>query len=198
MSESAGFPLPGTALPTIDAGGLSLRAIEPADADELYRLFGDRGVTRQMSLRRLRSRAEAEAMIADIGRHFREHTLYQWGIAEPDGRLCGTLTLAALDAEQRRAEIGFALLPATRGRGVMVRAATALLEFAFETMRLRRVEADVDPDNEPSIRLLERLGFRREGLLRERWLVDGAPRDAVVMGLLRSDWQDRADGDRTR
>jgi ribosomal-protein-alanine N-acetyltransferase len=194
----AGFPLPGSCLPTIDAGPVRLRAIEREDAVDLHRLFGDPGVTRQMSLPRLRSLAEAEAMVADIERLFRAHALYQWAVVEADDRLVGTATLASLDAAQRRAEIGFALVPGRRGRGVMTLATEALLDFAFGTMRLRRIEADVDPDNESSIRLLERLGFRREGLLRERWLVEGEPRDAVLMGLLAADWAHRADEDPTR
>ena len=62
------------------------------------------------------------------------------------------------------------------------------MRFAFEELGLRRIEADVDPRNEASIRLLERLGFQREGYLRERWLVDQEINDTVFYGLLRREW----------
>jgi RimJ/RimL family protein N-acetyltransferase len=55
-------------------------------------------------------------------------------------------------------------------------------------MAMRRIEADVDPRNLPSLRTLEALGFRREGYLRQRWQVGGELQDSVLMGLLASDW----------
>jgi ribosomal-protein-alanine N-acetyltransferase len=58
------------------------------------------------------------------------------------------------------------------------------LAHAFGPLGLRRVEADVDPRNAASCRLLERLGFRREGLLRERWRVNGETCDSALFGLL--------------
>jgi RimJ/RimL family protein N-acetyltransferase len=64
-----------------------------------------------------------------------------------------------------------------------------LIGHAFGTLGLRRLEADVDPRNERSLHALEALGFRREGLLRERWLVEGEIQDSVLLGLLRSEWQ---------
>jgi RimJ/RimL family protein N-acetyltransferase len=65
----------------------------------------------------------------------------------------------------------------------------AVVAFGFETLNLHRIEADVDPRNERSLRLLERLGFRREGHLRERYCINGERQDAVMMGLLRAEWR---------
>jgi RimJ/RimL family protein N-acetyltransferase len=63
----------------------------------------------------------------------------------------------------------------------------ALIEHAFGPLNLHRIEADVDPRNEASVRLLEKLGFRREGYLRERYFKDGEIQDSVFLGLLRGD-----------
>lgn len=196
--SAAGFPLPGRHLPTIQGDGVQLRAIVRGDVEAIYRLFSDPDVTRHMSLARLHTLTDAERFLASIQEHFRNHSLYQWGISEPGAPLTGTVTFAGLDADNRRAEIGFALLPEARGRGLMTRAVSAALDFGFAQMNLHRVEANVDPDNEPSIRLLQRLGFRREGLLRERWLVAGEARDAVLFGLLAPEWAERAAAARTR
>jgi RimJ/RimL family protein N-acetyltransferase len=67
-----------------------------------------------------------------------------------------------------------------------------VLAHAFDTLRLRRIEADIDPRNSASCKLVERLGFVREGLLRERWDVAGELCDAALYGLLASDWRRNA------
>ncbi|ETP61422.1 hypothetical protein BDSB_27145 [Burkholderia dolosa PC543] len=69
----------------------------------------------------------------------------------------------------------------------MSEAASALIEHAFGTLNLRRIEADIDPRNVALARLLERLGFIREGLLRERWIVGDDVSDSALYGLLKSD-----------
>ncbi|GAB7522893.1 hypothetical protein PBS_18770 [Paraburkholderia sp. 2C] len=69
----------------------------------------------------------------------------------------------------------------------MYAAASALIEHAFGTRRLRRIEADIDPRNGDSARLLERLGFVREGLVRERWVVGDEVSDSALYGLLERD-----------
>jgi RimJ/RimL family protein N-acetyltransferase len=63
-----------------------------------------------------------------------------------------------------------------------------MIQFTFERLDLRRIEADADPRNAASIRVLERLGFQREGLLRERYIQLGEVQDAMMFGLLRRDW----------
>ena len=77
------------------------------------------------------------------------------------------------------------------GRGLGAGAVALLAGFAFDVLGLRRLEADVDPRNTASLRLLERLGFVREGHLRERWILGGEIQDAVFYGLLRREWAAR-------
>jgi RimJ/RimL family protein N-acetyltransferase len=68
---------------------------------------------------------------------------------------------------------------------------SALLDYAFTELDLNRVEADSDPRNERSARLLDRLGFTKEGLFRERCIVDGEVSDSAMYGLLRREWMRR-------
>ena len=79
----------------------------------------------------------------------------------------------------------------------MHEALTALLAFGFDELDLNRVEADVDPRNLASVKSLERLGFRKEGHLRERWIVGGEVSDSGLYGLLRRDWAAGAPHDPT-
>ena len=87
----------------------------------------------------------------------------------------------------QRAEIGFGLQSAYWGKGYMSEAARAVVDCGFDVLRLHRIEADIDPRNRASARVLEKLGFVREGLLRERWIVDGEISDSAIYGLLRTD-----------
>ena len=102
--------------------------------------------------------------------------------------MIGTSTLYAIDRKNGRAEIGFILRASCHGRGYAREAVAAVIDHAFRSLGLRRIEADVDPRNETSIRLLEGLGFVREGVLRERWCVDGEITDTLLLGLLRREW----------
>jgi RimJ/RimL family protein N-acetyltransferase len=115
--------------------------------------------------------------------------MFKWGIALRDSNtLIGTATLFNLSLDNGRAELGYAMGHTYWGKGYMNEALRALLSHAFEVMELRRLEADVDPRNAASIRTLERLGFQREGFLRERWHVNGEIQDAFFYGLLRREF----------
>ena len=155
----------------------------------LFEIFSDRQVMRYWSSTPWTDEADGVEMIKSVRRSFAEGSLFQWGVVLcSDNTLIGTCTLAHVDAQNRRAEIGFALRRDHWGRGYMSEATQTLIRFAFEELELHRLEADVDPRNDVSIRLLERLGFQREGYLRERWLVGQEINDGVFYGLLRSEW----------
>ncbi len=156
----------------------------------LFEIFSDPQVMRYWSSAPWNDKAEAVQMVESIRDHFAKGTLYQWGIARnSDDYIIGTCTLAHVDTQNRRAEIGFALRSDHWNQGYMFEATSTLLRFAFDKLGLHRVEADVDPRNKASIRLLERLGFQREGHLRERWLVGDEINDTIFFGLLRREWQ---------
>jgi RimJ/RimL family protein N-acetyltransferase len=73
----------------------------------------------------------------------------------------------------------------------MSEALAALLDYGFTVLNLNRVEADIDPRNEASARSLQRCGFAREGLLRERWIVGEEVSDTAFYGLLQREWRAR-------
>ncbi len=179
----------GDALPTLASQRLVLRWLEHRDADALFEIFSDREVMRYWSSPLWADHADAVEMVESVRRHFAEGSLYQWGVARRcDDVIIGTCTLAQVDTQNRRAEIGFALRQDHWGQGYMTEALRTLLTFSFEDLKLHRIEADVDPRNAASIRLLENLGFQREGYLRQRWFVGDEINDTVFYGLLRSDW----------
>jgi len=177
-------------LPTIVADRVRLRWIEDADEAALYTMFSDPEVMRYWSSLPLRGQDEARRLVAEIHEGFDHRRFLQWGIArQDDNQLIGTATLFYLDSNNLRAEIGYALVRREWHRGYMREALQALLGFSFEELRLQRIEADVDPRNEPSAKLLQGLGFQKEGILRERWRATGEVQDSVIYGLLRREWK---------
>jgi RimJ/RimL family protein N-acetyltransferase len=155
-------------------------------------VFSDPQVMRYWSRPPFTGVDEARTLVDAIERAFRERSLFQWGVARlDDNRVLGTCTLSAVDVGNRRAELGYALGRAHWGLGLMTEALTVLLDYAFDTLALHRLEADVDPRNAASVRMLERLGFQREGYLRERWHVAGEVQDSALYGLLDRDWREQ-------
>lgn len=108
------------------------------------------------------------------------------------GEVIGNCALFHGDAQCRRAEIGFCLNRNHWRKGYAEEAASAVIGHGFDAINLHRIEADIDPRNEASAKLLERLGFIREGLLRERWIVDGEVSNSALYGLLASDHRAQA------
>ena len=173
-------------LPEIPAERVVLRWLEDTDAPDLYRIYSDPEVMKYWSTLPLTESAQARELIARIHRLFDDNEMCEWGVVRRcDDRVIGTFTLFHIDRENRRAEIGFALARDVWGQGYMREGLTAAFDFAFGPLGLMRLEADVDPRNQSSLRLLSKLGFRREGLLRERWRVGGQIQDSVILGLLR-------------
>jgi RimJ/RimL family protein N-acetyltransferase len=182
----------GDGLPTIDAPRVRLRQLADADVDGLFEVFSDREMMRYWSTPAMEARAEAEALLGRIRRQFAEKSGFQWGVErKADGRLLGTCTIFHVHAKNRCGELGYALKSEHWKKGYMGEALSSLLDYAFGPMSLRRLEADVDPRNVASLAILNKMGFQREGLLRERWDVEGDIQDSVFLGLLAREWPGR-------
>ena len=175
---------------TLDTPRLHLRPLTAADAEALFRLHTDPQVMRYWSTPPWAGIEQAVAMIETdrealpAGQHLRLALTLRGG----DDSLVGTGSLFNFHEASRRAEIGYALERSAWGRGLMHEALSALVGFAFETLDLNRLEADIDPRNSASAKSLARLGFVQEGFLRERWIVGDEVSDTALYGLLRSAW----------
>ena len=177
-------------LPIISTPRIVLRWISEDDIDSLYEIFSNRHVMRYWSSEPLADREAAADLQREIAGGNENETMFKWGLALRDSNtVIGTTTLFNLNLDNGRAELGYAMSHEHWGKGYMNEALKALVSHAFEVMDLRRLEADVDPRNAASIRLLEKLGFQREGFLRERWHVNGEIQDAFFYGLLRHEWR---------
>src|SRR5215472_8022673 len=147
---------------------LSLRRLAVEDAPSLHLAYGDADAMRFWDGPPSRDLAETEERIrrslsVDPSWHV------AWALlARHDKRFVGMINYHGRQDAHHRLALGWILVPRYERRGYMAEAVRALLAHCFETLQMHRVEAEIEPDNARSIRLAERLGFRNEGLLRDR------------------------------
>lgn len=111
-----------------------------------------------------------------------------FAVAHDSGALVGGLTLSAVRrGVTQSCSLGYWMGEYHAGRGLMTDAVRAIVPYVFETLRLHRLEAACLPTNEPSKRLLRRVGFTEEGYARQFLRIDGAWRDHVLFAMLESD-----------
>jgi ribosomal-protein-alanine N-acetyltransferase len=178
---------------TLSTERLTLRFQVETDAPALFQIFSQAEVMCFWAWPAWTDIAQARQMVIDSQEGYRSGSALQFGIERhADHALVGTCSLFHFHAASRRAEIGYALGRPYWGSGYMHEALQALLRYAFQTLDLNRLEADIDPRNRASARTLERLGFQKEGHLRERWIVNDEISDTWLYGLLRREWQERS------
>jgi [ribosomal protein S5]-alanine N-acetyltransferase len=122
-------------------------------------------------------------------REIRNGTGYPMFIFSPDGEtLLGGLTLSQIQRGVAQSTVlGYWMGLPFAGKGLMGAAVRSIVGFAFDTLQLHRIEAACLPHNVASIRLLERVGFQREGYARRFLCIDGRWQDHLLYGLLRED-----------
>jgi len=170
---------------------LSLRAWRDEDREPFAALNADPVVMEHYPL--TLTRHESDAMVDRIEARFARDGWGLWAVEVVDtGEFTGYVGLSApaFDAHFTPAvEVGWRLAHEYWGRGYAPEAGRAALDYAFDVLHLYRVEADIDPRNTASIHLVERLGFRREGLLHGRYHVGSEIQDSAIYGLLANEWR---------
>ncbi|WGS52242.1 GNAT family N-acetyltransferase [Paraburkholderia sp. D15] len=175
-------------LTTLTTPRLILRPPRLDDADAFYEIWSDAQAMRYFSFAPMTDPEQARQRIARLVSSSEEgKDVVAIVELRETGEVLGNCDLFRLDDPCRRAEIGFSMKRRHWGHGFMSEAAGAVVAHAFGALQLRRLEADIDPRNTASARLLERLGFVREGLLRERWIVGDEVSDSALYGLLARD-----------
>ncbi|MEZ4651637.1 MAG: GNAT family N-acetyltransferase [Candidatus Eisenbacteria bacterium] len=171
---------------------LRLRSVERSDTSFFFDLYSNEDVMRYWSTVPMTDRFQAEEWVENAIRYHERGQAIAFVVTKTqDGSPIGYCSLHSWHFESRRAELGYALAREHWGAGYMHEALSAVVELAFEQLGLHRLEADVEPANAASVRALERLGFVREGHLRERWIVGGAITDSWIYGLLEDEWRSR-------
>lgn len=181
------MPLPH--IDPITTDRLIVRMVRVEDLADLLEVNGDGEVTHFLPYATWQTLADARAWFERMRGLVETGTAVQLVIERrTDAKVIGTALVFKYDEGSARAELGYVIGRAHWRQGYAGEALRALLAHAFEVLHLRRIEAEVNPDNLASNALLRALGFVHEGLLRERWVAKGRAYSVNVYGLLAGDW----------
>lgn len=164
-----------------------LRPLDPdRDGFALHAIFGDEASCRHLAQP---ATGSVEETVALLKRWTPPGDDASWAIVEAiDGPALGRVSLIE-QSDPKVREAAVMVRPDAAGRGLGTRAMAQALKIIFEQKNARRVFADVDPGNAPSLRLFEKLGFQREGRLRAAWRTHIGVRDSIILGLLAEEFQ---------
>lgn len=174
----------------LESSRLVLRRMEKQDAKQIFRYWSDPEVVKYMNVPAFESPEEAWEMINLLNALSETEDTLRWGIEiKESGELIGSCGFNSWQLSGAyRAEIGYELGKPYWGKGYMQEALTKMFEFGYQTMGLNRIEALLFPQNTASINLLTRLGFRKEGLLREYQQDGGKFVDLYIYSLLKREF----------
>jgi ribosomal-protein-alanine N-acetyltransferase len=177
-------------LPGIETERLVLRKLRVEDAEDMFEYGQDPEIAFRGMWSPLGSLEESRADIAEAIESYAAGSLIGWAIEHrADRKMIGRIGLGPYSRLNHRAEIGYAMHRAYWGLGLATEAVRGVLGFAFQEMGLNRVQAIVLPDNIGSIRVLEKAGMQREGLLRGYQYVRGEYQDVCMYGVLKGEWE---------
>ncbi|MGD9100459.1 MAG: GNAT family N-acetyltransferase [Anaerolineae bacterium] len=182
--------------PRLETENLILREIWPADVKAVFDILSDDEVTRFYDDDPFTNVSQASELVEYWTTSFASNRCIRWGIVRKsgvtvsDGAIIGTCGYYGFHTWHMRASLGYELARSFWRRGIMTEALSAVIEFGFEEAGLNRIQADVMPENQASVKLLERLGFKNEGLLREyeRWSSKGYV-DLFAFSLLKREYK---------
>ncbi|MGC4175269.1 GNAT family N-acetyltransferase [Demequina sp.] len=173
-----------------DTARLTLRALTLDDAADLAERRSDPSTAQYQAWTVPYSLGKAVALIEDVTKHLwaTPGEWHQLAIVETaTGKVAGDLAFYLAD-HGHTAEVGYTLHPWARGHGYATEATAAFIDHLVDDLHLHRIEASTHPDNIASNRVLERLGFTREGTKRESYWVGDTVTDDALWGLLARDW----------
>ena len=161
--------------PTLTTERLTLRKILKSDCEDYFEFASDPAVTKYLLWKPHDSFNFTRHYLSYLQSRYRAGEFYDWGIVDSlTGKFIGTCGFTSFDLANNSAEVGYVLHRAWWRRGIAAEALTKVLEFGFDTLGLRRIEARYMVGNECSRRVMEKVGMVFEGVKRDALLLDGA------------------------
>ncbi|MFA6730227.1 MAG: GNAT family protein [Eubacteriales bacterium] len=178
-----------SALPELTTERLILKKIVPENAGDMYSYASLGEVTKYLLWSPHLNLAETKGYIEYLQREYKRGNYADWGITyKENGAFIGTIGFANLDTNNNWGEIGYVLNPDYHGKGIMTEAVKVILKVGFAYLGLHRIQARIMEGNDASVRLVERLGFRKEGVFRDHIYVKGSYRTIIVYSMLYDDF----------
>ena len=176
--------------PNIDLGNIRLRDLSLRDAENYYKLFADPKVSEHLSDEDVpKSIAAAMEDVKFWGSVFYRKQGVFWAIGnEKDDQLIGTIGFNSWNFHNKRGEISYDLMSEYWGQGIMTKVVTNVMVFAFSKMDMYRIEARTMEGNDRSQKLLRKIGFKEEGIIKGYRIINGDPKDIALFSLIRPDF----------
>jgi ribosomal-protein-alanine N-acetyltransferase len=152
-----------TSFPTLTTKRLILRALSHRDEEEVFKLRSDDRVNKYLDREPCKSMKDARKFIQLITPAVGQNEVPYWAITlKGSVSLAGTICYFNINRDDSKAEIGFELMPAYHSKGIMQEALLTVIQFGFETLQLKTIEAFTHQYNKRSIRLLQKLNFKEQ------------------------------------
>ncbi|MEH7113158.1 GNAT family protein [Neobacillus niacini] len=173
--------------PTLETDRLVLREISKDDAEGIFACFSNEKVTRYYGQETLKSMEQAEAFVNFFSNSYKQKKGIRWGIERKGTQgIIGTIGFNAWSPKNKRAEIGYEIHPEHWRKGYTSEAVLKVIQYGFGDLGLTRIGAVVFIDNEASTNLLYKVGFQKEGVLRDYMYQNGKAFDTYVYSLLKN------------
>ncbi len=173
--------------PILESERLVLRKIILTDAPELFELRTGEKTMEFIDKDKIASVQVAQDMIQNMDFQMQNNAAIMWGITFPgSAQIIGSIGFWRIIKEHYRAEIGYMLNPEYWNKGYVSEAMNSVINYGFNKMKLHTIEANINPHNLASRRVLEKQGFQQEGYYRENYYFNGKFLDTTVFSLLKS------------
>jgi RimJ/RimL family protein N-acetyltransferase len=150
-----------TPFPILKTGRLTLRQLAIHDEQEIFTLRSDNEINKYLDRKRAKTIDDARSFIDKISENINKNDSVYWAITFSDKDiLIGTICLFGFSDENDKCEIGYELLTNFQGQGIMREALEKVIDYAFNTIKVKKIEAFFHRDNQSSIKLLKKFSFR--------------------------------------
>lgn len=171
--------------PIIETQRLVLRKITTEDAPEVFYMRSNQQVLKYINKTPAKTLEDALAFMRLIEEQEQKGECVTWAITlKGETKLKGTVCIWKIDKEHQRGELGYALHPDLHRQGIMDEVLKAVINFGFTCIKLHSLEANINPDNIASQKLLEKNGFVREGYFKENYFFEGKFLDSAIYSLV--------------
>lgn len=175
--------------PHLETERLIFKEFKMSDAESLFDIQSNKQVIKYLDRDAHKTIDDSIEMLGEMIKVFDERRGIEWNITEKkSGKTIGYIGYWKLNKKNVRAEVGYALSPEFWGLGYASEALDKIIDFGFNDFHLHSIEANVNPGNQKSINLLEKLGFKKEAHFKEDFFYNGNFLDSAIYCLLETDY----------
>lgn len=168
---------------------LILRKITNGDVQYIFKIFSDNNILKYTDNNLHKDLSDSLLLIKKYNEELKTGMRFSWGIClKNSNSIIGLVSLYHIDYKHKFANILNILSAQYQRKGIISEALQVIFEFAFNKLKMNRLEAQIFTENYPPIKQLEKLGFKQEGLLRENFLISGKLRNSYMYSLLKSEF----------